>query len=123
MDQRGKDLQGYAGQIRGFDLDEFLSDWEDPGMPIPWTTGDHALLAPEEKPVAASADAAPAATSAIFDSVFTALGCKHVIKVLCLPDYVATGTRLSEGGAIWRELQMLMPQFVLRTCVCRTFRG
>ncbi len=55
MDRRGKDLQGYAGQIRGFDIDEFLSDWEDPGMPVPWTIGDHALPDPEEKPVGSDA--------------------------------------------------------------------
>ena len=35
-----------------------------------------------------------------------------------LPDYVATGPRLSEGAAIWRELQMLMPQHELRMCMC-----
>ena len=124
MDQRGKDLQGYAAQIRGFDLDEFLSDWEDPGMPVPWTVGDHAQPSPEEKTTVAPSGATSSTTvgpsgttssaSAIFDSVFTALGCKHVVKVLFLPDYVATGTRLSEGGAIWRELQMLMPQHELR---------
>ncbi len=128
MDQRGNDLQGYAGQIRGFDLDEFLSDWEDPGMPVPRTVGDHALPSPEEKTAVAPSGATlstavdPSGTtssaSAKFDSVFTALGCKHVVKVLFLPDYVATGTRLSEGGAIWRELQMLMPQHELRICTC-----
>ena len=48
MEQRSKDLQGYAGQIRGFNLDEFLSDWENPGMPIPWTIGDSALPSPVE---------------------------------------------------------------------------
>ncbi len=48
MEQRSRDLQGYAGQIRGFDLDQFLSDWEDPGMPVPWTIGDHALPSPVE---------------------------------------------------------------------------
>ena len=41
-----------------------------------------------------------------------------MVKVLLLPDYVATGPRLSEGAAIWRELQMLMPQHELRTCMC-----
>ena len=117
MEQRGKDLQGYAGQIRGFDLDQFLSDWEDPGMPVPWTVGDHALPSPVEKSAIAPAGAAlataaglagPASSaSAIYDSVFTALGCKHVVKVLFLPDYVATGPRLSEGAAICRgELRM-----------------
>ena len=29
------------GQVRGFDLDEFLSDWEEPGSALPWAVGDH----------------------------------------------------------------------------------
>ena len=38
LQQRSKDLEGVAGQTRGFDLDEFLSDWEArDGKPIPWT--------------------------------------------------------------------------------------
>jgi hypothetical protein len=56
--------------------------------------------------------------SAIYDSVFTALNCKNVVKVPLLPDSAATGPRVSEGAAIWRELQMLMPQHELRTCMC-----
>jgi len=55
MEQRSKDLQGFAGQIRAFDLDEFLSDWEDPGAPVPWTIGDHALPSPIETPMRNSA--------------------------------------------------------------------
>ena len=119
MDQRGKDLQGYAGQIRGPDLDEFLSDWEDPGMPVPWTVGDHALPDPDliRDPTASSSGEASAA-AAIHDSSFTALGQKLVVKVLILPDYVASGTRLAETGAIWRELQQVMPQYALSTCQC-----
>ena len=36
LEQRTKDLQGIIGQARGFDLDEFLSDWERrDGKPIP----------------------------------------------------------------------------------------
>ena len=66
--------------------------------------------------VASLSGLAPSA-SAIYDSVFTALDYKNVVKVLLLPDYVATGPRLSEGAAIWRELQMLMPQHELRTCM------
>ncbi len=37
---------------------------------------------------------------------------------MLLPDYVATGPHLSENGAIWRELKMLMPQHELLTCMC-----
>ncbi len=90
-------------------------------MPIPWSIGGHALPDPEEKPVVTPSGATLAA-SPIFGSVFTVLGCKHVVKVLVLPDYVTTGTRLSEGGAIWRELQMLMPQHELHICMCGIIR-
>ena len=38
IQQRTKDLKGVAGQTRGFNVDEFLSDWErTDGRPIPWT--------------------------------------------------------------------------------------
>ena len=40
LEQRTKDLQGLAGQVRGFDLDAYLSDCEEPGVPIPWAIGD-----------------------------------------------------------------------------------
>ena len=96
-------------------------------MPVPWTVGDHALPSPVEKTATAPAGPALVTTagpaglaspaSAIYDSVFTARNCNNVVKVLFLPDYVATGPRLSEGAAIWRELQMLMPQHELRMCV------
>ena len=35
MEQRTKDVQGIIGQVRGFNLDEFLSDWEAPGEALP----------------------------------------------------------------------------------------
>ena len=50
--QRSKDLKGLIGQVRGFDLDEFLSDWENPGQGIPWALGDSVL--PEREPKAKS---------------------------------------------------------------------
>ena len=33
--QRTKDPGGMVGQVRGFDVDEFLSDWEPQGQAIP----------------------------------------------------------------------------------------
>ena len=33
--QRIRDLGGMIGQARGFDVDEFLSDWEQPGEALP----------------------------------------------------------------------------------------
>ncbi len=41
VEQRSKDLKGLIGQVRGFNLAELLSDWEDDsGRPAPWTYGD-----------------------------------------------------------------------------------
>ena len=42
--QRTKDLEGLAGQVRGFDLDEFLSMWEEAGTAVPWAPGDQAWI-------------------------------------------------------------------------------
>ena len=49
LEQRGKDLQGMIGQVRGFDLDEFLSDWEPPGQALPWTVGDGGWVSKHEQ--------------------------------------------------------------------------
>ena len=42
IEQRTRDLQGRTGQLRGFSLDEFLSDYED-GEVLPWSVGDDAI--------------------------------------------------------------------------------
>ena len=88
-------------------------------MPVPWTVGDHALPDPGligDATASSSGEASPAA--AINESFFTALGQKLVVKVLILPDYVAPGPRVAETGAMWRELQQVMPQYELSTCQC-----
>ena len=46
--QRTRDLEGMIGQVRGFDVDEFLSDWEQPGEALPWALGESAWVS--EKP-------------------------------------------------------------------------
>ena len=125
-------------------MDEFLSDWEDPGMPVPWTIGEHALpnpilssipettlvnaeretvpqgAAPLLVPIAAVPPGiAQVSVSAVYyDSVFADLSYKGTVKVMLLPDYAATGPRLADNGAIWRELQMLMPRYEVHTCMC-----
>ena len=43
IEQRTKDLQGRTGQLRGFSMDEFLSDHAEGGRPLPWTVGDGAV--------------------------------------------------------------------------------
>ena len=49
LEQRTKDLQGVAGQCRGFDIQEFCSDWErTDGKPIPWTFPSDAVPVPPD---------------------------------------------------------------------------
>ena len=42
LEQRTLDVRRLSGQLRGFDLDAYLSD-EMPEGPAPWAVGDHAL--------------------------------------------------------------------------------
>ena len=44
LEQRTTELTGIAGQIRNFNLNEFLSDWEEPGVALPWALGDGAWV-------------------------------------------------------------------------------
>ena len=43
LDQRTKDLKGLSGQLRGFDLDEFLGNDTGTDKVVPWTVGDDAV--------------------------------------------------------------------------------
>ena len=48
VNQRSKDLQGIIGQVRDFDLGEFLCDWEQEDAPIPWALGDHGWVSKKD---------------------------------------------------------------------------
>ena len=64
LEQRSKDLEGMTGQVRGFDLDEFLSDWEPEGEALPWTVGnDDWVPSPDAKPCEPCASPAARAAS------------------------------------------------------------
>ena len=44
MEQRSRDIAGLIGQVRGFNLDAFLSDYEQPGEGVPWAVGNDAWV-------------------------------------------------------------------------------
>ena len=54
LEQRTKDIAGAIGQVRGFDRDEFLSDWELKWTAVPWSIGSGGWVSEgkEEGPVA-----------------------------------------------------------------------
>jgi hypothetical protein len=82
--QRSKDVKGLIGQVRGFDLDEFLSDWVVRGASLPWSIGNHAWVSSEDAP--GGDVASPYAMSA-------AQGVSIKLKILYVPDYADTEER------------------------------
>ena len=102
--QRTKDLKGLVGQVRGFNLDEFLSDWEEPGTAVPWSPGDQ----PWVKSSSLASHSAAAARSSLYS--FAAEEVTKRVKVLYVPDYVASSTRVNATSALWRELSTLLPK-------------
>ena len=50
LEQRGKDLAGLIGQVRGLNLDAFLSDCEHPGAAVPWGVGNDSWVSEKQGP-------------------------------------------------------------------------
>jgi hypothetical protein len=132
MEQRTKDLKGLCGQVRGFDLDGFLSDYEEPGAALAWTLGRDAWVSSKAKDddpkdvaptskvrgggqVARSQDALGAPAAAPFYLSLPLLmanaGVAPTVKVLFVPDYVAPAVRLSTGSKLHRDLSTLLPAY------------
>ena len=104
--QRSKDLEGIIGMARGFDLDDFLRDYEQPGSAIPWALNDHGWVATEVddgagcSPVLPTAAAHGAGTpltipsrKGIFASIAKVAANEGVpmrVKILYVADYVPT---------------------------------
>ena len=126
--QRGKDLKGLIGQVRGFDLDEFLSDWEDPDHPIPWAVGDTGLpVKPEPKqseqlrggPGSATDSAALALGAGKLDlpGLMASAGVSPRLPVLYVPDYTAMSMRVNLTSRLFRDLSSILPSWEIRLAV------
>ena len=91
VEQRTKDLQGMIGQVRGFDLDEFLSDWEPQGEAIPWAVGNDGWVEEPRDPQPCEPGQVPAAGAAAaphLHQLMTSAGVSPTLKVLYVPDYM-----------------------------------
>ena len=58
---RTKDIEGLTGQLRGFDLDQYLGEGTEGEGPVPWAVGEDAVL---PKPAIAVPVAVPVAVAA-----------------------------------------------------------
>jgi hypothetical protein len=111
--RRTRDLEGYAGQIRGFNLEEFLDDKAEPGAPFAWAPGDHVLpdeidtdiLPPEE-------EEREGMLSIYASAKATGLTTGRAV-VLHLPDYVSTAVRIAQGTEVIRAMERFLPGFVI----------
>lgn len=63
IEQRTKDLKGLVGQVRGFRLEDYLDDMDEPGCAVPWAVGDDAWEPEGTLASGMSPDAGPAAAA------------------------------------------------------------
>ena len=128
LEQRTKDLQGISGQTRGFDVNEFLSDWEPlDGRPLPWALGDDTIPVPPRRKnqsnfafQPSTGRSGPMTSSEVFlgtsvglpdlsvdvrvptiAQVFASTGSTVKLSVLYVPDYVPISTRLARQTEVW----------------------
>ena len=123
------------GQFRGFSLKEYLSDVSD-GSLLPWSIGDGVLPDSEaEKGVAAAAKKAqpadsegPINTVAAFEAQLGdqlrqlrnnmfAVGISPEVRVLFVPDYVASSERVSKTAELSRLLRTAFPESIVKVAL------
>jgi len=108
LEQRSVDIKGILGQVRGFNLDEFLSDWEpEKGSILPWCLGDHGH-------VAAPLDRKVEEASQPFDAVQVfgaAGGMQPQLKVLYVPDYISPAQRTLVISRMYDDLSRMLPNY------------
>eukprot|EP00435_Cladocopium_sp_Y103_P042487 s1035_g11.t1 len=113
--QRTKDLAGLIGQLRGFDLEEFLSD-ASADEALAWSVGEDALpdklgqeIKSTESPVAACVAHLKTSSQEARNNMFAA-GVSSDLKVLYVPDYVHQSERMTKTSEISRALRTVFPE-------------
>ena len=136
IEQRTKDLKGVAGQTRGFNVDEFLSDWErTDGKPIPWTFPSdsvpvpigqvekvrelqgHFAMVQRADPLSvhvvecvSNVPVKPVvARYPLYQEVLSQQGVSTRLVVLYVPDYVSNAARLAKTSQMWQVLSRMLP--------------
>ena len=99
IEQRTKDLEGLCGQVRGFDLEAFLGEYESGGLQV-------SCLADDALPVMAMARDELSAQA------------RQAVRVLYIADYMSENRRVAESGAAWRTLQQMMPDASVHMALC-----
>ena len=113
MAQRTKDLQGMIGQVRGFDLNEFLSDWEPQGQALPWAIGDGIWVTEGDGPQGSEPSPALAAPAGplMLHQIMAAEGVALKLKVLYVPDYMSREHRVLATSHLYVQLSQALPGY------------
>ena len=111
--QRSKDLQGLIVQVRGLDLDEFLSDWEDPDHPIPWELGEPMTIRQDEPESKRDAIASAASLTSCLRAMAGA-GVAPSLQVLYVPDYMPNSTKVAMTSKRYRVFSSLLPSYEVK---------
>jgi hypothetical protein len=104
--QRTKDLAGLMGQVRGFDLDAFLSNWEQTRYAEPWAPC--VRLTAEAGVRSGVPSTAP---SQALNALAQQAGMSRQLKVLYLMDYTGWILKESMSSRLSMELRKLLPHF------------
>jgi hypothetical protein len=107
VEQRTTDLKGLIGQVRGFDLDQFLSDYEDPGSAIPWSLGSDAWVDSLKKQALKSAPTS-------IQQIASVAGVPIKLKILYCPDYVQPSMRITISSRLYQEFSRLLPSYEIQ---------
>ena len=110
------------GQVRGFDLDEFLSDWEPEGEALPWAIGDGGWAQSKTSPstMVRATSLAPSAAAGGFEhlpAMMSEGGVSPVLKVLFVPDYVSLQQRVAVTSMLYVKLGHLLPGYEVRLAI------
>ena len=111
VDQRVKDLAGIISQVRGFSLDGFLSDYEEPGTSIPWSIGKHAWV---ESSRPAQAGSLQVIRKDDIAHIMASVGVAPKLKVLYVPDYTVPSQRIALTAKLHREISNLLPSYEIQ---------
>jgi hypothetical protein len=105
MAQRSKDLEGMVGQLRGFNLEEYLGDWPDGTYAMAWTTPSFSVR--DRESTLEKYTPKPVEDTAL--AVARSYGVAPRLMVLYLGDYVSPSDREVCRDRVRREVMNELP--------------
>ena len=117
LQNRTKDLEGLAGQLKGFNLEEYLGDGaEDSSVPVTWGIGDDAIpdtsgdvSVSERHAVGADQSGGEVSVSEPLADLVGSIGARPRVKVLVVADYCSHGETAKAASRVRSVLSHSMP--------------